>query len=859
MLGKPRDRAVAATLVVVVLSAMAVMRPLRASQSQADAAVAFRIIVVSSAERAQQIRERVLRGESFAALARSESIDPSAERGGLVGPVPLSELREELRDALRTLDAVSISPVIPLPIGYALVQREQQTSGSSIRGSEILALAAVGNVRATVSVDGFAEANTALNTLQKPDDWNQSPRMICDLRQQSVSNVKTALARRLGPDIADTRRQFSPQDVIEAFIAYAQLLSYDGDMTGAIAQFERAYQIAQADMPAAIPDLLQSLGVAHLHKAEMDNGLYHAPGDRCLLSVRGGRLPRRTADLDKAAGYFLKLLDGNANDVEAKWLLNVAYMATGGYPDQVPARHRIPLEAFASKEDVGRFVDVAATAGIDSFSSAGGVIVDDFDNDGRLDIVTSNFDSCGKLQFFHRTEQSTFVDRSAQAGLTDQLGGLNLIQADYNNDGCRDVLVLRGGWELAQRKTLLRNNCNGTFTDVTAASGLAKPATSTQTAVWTDIDNDGWIDLFVGNEDAPAQLFRNRGDGTFEDIGVAAGIARTAFTKAVHAGDYDNDGFPDLYVSNLRSVNFLYHNNGNRTFTEVALTAGVPGADRGFPAWFFDYDNDGWDDLFVSSYFLSIDETARSYLGLPPNAQTMKLYRNMGNGSFRDVTKEANLSKVYMPMGSNFGDIDNDGFLDIFLGTGSPSYAALKPSVLLKNKDGRSFVDVTVSSGTGEMHKGHGVAFADLDNDGDEEIVFKVGGATPGDAHAFRLFENPGHGNDWLEVNLVGVKTNRAAIGARITATIEDETGARRSVHRTVNSGGSFGASPLQQHIGLGKAARRVDLEVFWPASKTMQRFANVGKNRAIEIHEMSDRIVALTRKLDPLGGSRAK
>jgi hypothetical protein len=289
------------------------------------------------------------------------------------------------------------------------------------------------------------------------------------------------------------------------------------------------------------------------------------------------------------------------------------------------------------------------------------------------------------------------------------------------------------------------------------------------------------------------------------------------------------------------------------------MKAGVPGADRGFPAWFFDYDNDGWEDLFVSSYFLSIEETARSYMGLPQNGQTMKLYRNLGNGSFRDVTKEANLAKVYMPMGSNFGDIDNDGFLDIFLGTGSPSYAALKPSVLLRNKDGKSFVDVTVSSGTGEMHKGHGVAFADLDNDGDQEIVFKVGGATPGDAHAFRLFENPGNGNDWLEVNLVGVKTNRAAIGARITATIEDASGAKRSIHRTVNSGGSFGASPLQQHLGLGKAARRVDLEVFWPASGTRQHFANVAKNHAIEIHELSDRIVSLTRKPAPLGGSRAR
>ena len=195
-----------------------------------------------------------------------------------------------------------------------------------------------------------------------------------------------------------------------------------------------------------------------------------------------------------------------------------------------------------------------------------------------------------------------------------------------------------------------------------------------------------------------------------------------------------------------------------------------------------------------------------------------------------------------MPMGSNFGDIDNDGFLDIYLGTGSPSYGALKPSVLLRNRDGKTFVDVTASSGTGEMHKGHGVAFADLDNDGDEEIVFKVGGATPGDAHAFRLFENPGHGNDWLGVNLVGVKTNRAAIGARIKVTVENAPAGRRSIYRTVNSGGSFGASPLQQHIGLGKAARIVDLEVFWPVSNTRQHFANVAKNQVVEIRELDDR-----------------
>jgi len=151
------------------------------------------------------------------------------------------------------------------------------------------------------------------------------------------------------------------------------------------------------------------------------------------------------------------------------------------------------------------------------------------------------------------------------------------------------------------------------------------------------------------------------------------------------------------------------------------------------------------------------------------------------------------------------------------------------------------------------------VAFADLDNDGDQEIVFKVGGATPGDAHAFRLFENPGHGNDWLRINLVGVKSNRAALGARIKVTVEDTAGTRRQIYRTVTSGGSFGASPLEQHIGLGKAARVLEVEVQWPASGTRQTFTDVQKNGVIEVREMADRVTRLERRLLPLGGRRVR
>lgn len=341
-------------------------------------------------------------------------------------------------------------------------------------------------------------------------------------------------------------------------------------MDKAIRNSQAAYDIAASHAFSEDErELEEKLGIAEMRRGENENCINNRNAESCIFPLSAKACHRFTSGSENAIRHFLNCLRRNPKDLELKWLLNISYMTLGKYPREVPGEYLIPPKVFESREEVGRFVDVAPSHGLDILSMAGGVIMDDFDNDGFLDVVTSSLDACGSLHYFHNNGDGTFADRTAQAGLSNQLGGLNLIQADYNNDGLMDILVLRGAWELPMRKSLLRNNGDGTFTDVTRESGLAVPATSTQTAAWIDFDNDGNLDLFVGNESAAAQLFRNNGDGTFTDVAHAAGVDKIAFTKGVVAGDYDNDGYPDLYLSNMGSANFLYHNNGDGTFTDV--------------------------------------------------------------------------------------------------------------------------------------------------------------------------------------------------------------------------------------------------------------------------------------------------
>jgi hypothetical protein len=837
------------------------------AQNTPSVELTLRVIVVDSAEEAQRIVARLNGGENFVALAQAESIDPTADAGGFLGKVMLAALPPILKNALEGVNPGQLSRVVQIPTGFAILKvvEDADPANATMNGASPAGNPAPGapgpgnNVKYVIDLSGLGEAEALLQAFPKPLDWNQDPRAICQARRQSLASSQRSLEDFLSPEKEAARASRPPFDVMQAHFALAQLHAYHGQMERALDQYHHAYEVARAAVPAAMLRMEEALGVAYLHKSEMENGAYRAPGEIGLLPVEPSQPYTRPRDSERAIEHFLKYLQQKPDELEVRWLLNLAYMTLGQYPARVPPAQLIPPAVFAAADDAsykGRFRDVAPQAGLNVVATAGGVVVDDFAGTGRFDVIISNFDSCGPMHYLRNNGDGTFAERTSAAGLDGQLGGLNMTATDYNNDGCKDLLVLRGGWEVPQRKSLLRNNCDGTFTDVTAASGLAKPATSTQTAAWADVNNDGWIDLFVGNEDRASQLFLNRGGGAFEDISRTSGVDRVAFTKGVSALDYDNDGFTDFYVSNFNGNNFLYRNNRNSTFTEMARAAGVPGPGRGFGTWFFDYDNDGWADLFATSYFTSVDESVRTYLGLRHEAATLKLYRNLRDGSFRDVTAEVGLEKVFMPMGANFGDIDNDGFLDIYLGTGNPSYGSLLPNVLLRNNEGKSFVDVTVSSGTGELHKGHGIAFADLDNDGDDEIVAEIGGATPGDSHPLRLFENPGHGNDWINLRLIGVKTNRAAVGARIKLTVENDGRETRSIYRSVGSGGSFGASPLEQHIGLGRSARIIGLEVWWPVSHTRQRFAGLGKNQSVEITELAQSYTRIERHPVKLGGA---
>jgi len=529
------------------------------------------------------------------------------------------------------------------------------------------------------------------------------------------------------------------------------------------------------------------------------------------------------------------------------------------------------------------FVDIAEKAGVTAKTEDGGdktkrYIIEttgsgaafvDFDNDGWPDIFLVNG---SKLEGFPKGQEPTshlyrnnhdgiFSDVTSKAGAGLKGWGQGVCAGDYDNDGWVDLFVTFWGHDV-----LLHNNGNGTFTDVTRKAGLWHDDVRWSTGcAFVDYDRDGRLDLFVthyvdfdpahtpepGSNDAcqwkgipvmcgprglkgtHSQLFRNNGDDTFSDVSEKSGIAKapTFYCFTVLTGDFDNDGWPDIYVACDSTPSLLFHNNHDGTFTESALENGVAFNDEGreqagMGSDAIDYDGDGWLDIVKTNFS---DDTAT-------------LYHNNRDGSFSDVTSAAGLGRnsQFLGWGTLFVDVDNDGWPDLFMANGHVypevdskglNNTFRERKLLYWNEGNGKFRDISMESGPGitTPFNSHGVAAADFDNDGSVEILVNNSHDRPS------LLKNYGEHGNWLLVKLEGTKSNRDAIGARVTLRV----GTQQQMQEVRSGGGYISQSDFRLHFGVGTCTKVDAIEIRWP-SGTVQRLEKIDVNQILRIREAS-------------------
>jgi enediyne biosynthesis protein E4 len=495
-----------------------------------------------------------------------------------------------------------------------------------------------------------------------------------------------------------------------------------------------------------------------------------------------------------------------------------------------------------------------------------GVCVADFDGDGWQDIYFVNGrDLYGRgiaavNALYRNNHDGTFTDVTDKAGVPGTGYGMGCVWGDFDNDGLPDLFITQYG-----KNALYRNNGNGTFTDVTEKAGVGglESGAFHSGATFFDYDRDGWLDLYVGSyvdlrdkrycrlgevlsscapseyHGSPDALYHNNRDGTFTNVTKAAGIYQpNGKNLSVQAADYDDDGWPDLFVANDGLNAYLYHNEHNGTFKEVGLAAGMAVTSRGTVMAAMcislgDYDNDGRLDLYISDFQRSSDH----------------LWHNDGKGFFDEVSDEAGITRPtrdVLSFGGGFFDYDNDSLLDIFIANGhvypeveqaSPGTRYRQLNSLFHNEGNGKFAEVSKTSGTGfdTPYVGRGLAFADLDNDGFVDIVVANNGDSP-----VVLHNSGANGNHFLNFKLKGTKSNKDAMGARIRVT----SGTTSQV-REIGGGGSYlSQSDLRAHFGLGKAVRGDTVEITWPSGQR-QTFHNVDADKFYLVEEGKDRLGA--------------
>lgn len=596
--------------------------------------------------------------------------------------------------------------------------------------------------------------------------------------------------------------------------------------------------------------VLELLGMAYLRMGEIENCRKNHNEFSCILPLDPKAFHIEKLGSRKAIEIFALINEKFPSD-KYKWLLNVAHMTLGDYPANVPEDYFIEYPNWDhEKKDFPAFKEIAAGIGIAQNGLSGGVCTDDFNNDGLIDIFATSYGMADQCKLFLNTG-SGFADATESAGLKGIVSGLNCVHADYDNDGNKDILVLRGAWLGKGGKhpnSLLKNNGDGTFSDVTKSSGLLS-FHPTQTASWADVNRDGYLDLFIGNESKagqshPCELYINQQDGTFTEQSAAYNLPSIkGFIKGVCFGDFNNDKWPDLYISVLKGKNLLFKNESGK-FKEIAQSAGVQEPIHSFPCWFWDVNNDGLNDIFVSSYDTRnlnnlADDFAKEIQEKTVASDKSRLFINNGDETFTEQSVAYNVDLSLYAMGANFGDLDNDGWLDFYIGSGAPDYSSIIPNRMFKNKNGKYFEEVSSAGKFGHIQKGHGIGFADFDNDGDQDIYAVMGGAFEGDQFSNVYFENPISKNNWITIDLQGSTSNRNAIGTSLKLELNNG----RTIYHTVNTGGSFGANSLQAEIGLGNAKMVKKLSIGWTNSED-QIIRNLLPNKKYQIIEGQDKAI---------------
>ncbi len=559
--------------------------------------------------------------------------------------------------------------------------------------------------------------------------------------------------------------------------------------------------------------------------------------------------------------------------VSAALLLTALLLAIRGSP--APPR---PVGAQARFADVAQKAGIAVAmvnGGVDAkkyaFESTGsGVALIDYDRDGYPDIFLVNGSRLEAFpagseptnHLFHNDRDGTFTDVTARAGVGSSGWGQGVCVGDFDNDGFDDLFVTYYG----RRNILYHNNGDGTFTDVTAKAGIGGPVRNWSTGcAFVDYDRDGKLDLFVasyvdfnpanaglpgsgpncmlkgvavfcgprGLPPARSHLYRNQGNGTFADVSAAAGITKTSacFGLGVLTGDFENRGWPDIYVACDTTPSLFFRNNGDGTFVERGVPAGVAydedGREQaGMGVSAADYDGDGLLDIFKTNFEDDVPD----------------LYRNEGDGNFSFRTFDAKLGSNlrYLGWGGGFLDYDNDGWPDIFIANGHvypelekhnhPESPYRQRNILYHNSADGKFEDVTSTAGPGLdlRRSGRGVAFGDLDNDGKIEILVNNQNDAPTLLH--NESESPNH---WISIRTVGTKSNRDGIGARLRVTT-----AEHSQIQEVRSGGSYlSQNDLRVHFGLGSATKVDQIEVRWP-SGAVDKIQNEPADQHLTIEE---------------------